>query len=93
MQNYDYTQTELMVSLATRDNPLTRQTDRTRHSKAKFHECYCISYPFICTVIDRSTCRMHYYCDKISLMKQKSASGIPWRNSVNPHFTNGLLYI
>ena len=67
--------------MAMRDEPSTRQTNQTCYSNAGFHKCYCISYLSICTAIDRSAARMHYYYNKIFLMKQK----------VHPEFHSGIL--
>ena len=62
---------ELVGSMDMRDETLAHQTNQTRHFKAGFHKRYCISYPSICTAIDRLACRMHYYYNKIFLVKQK----------------------
>ena len=75
------TETELMGLMAMRDEPLTRSTNQTRHSTVVFYKCYCISNSSICNAMDRSECRMHYYCNKIFLVKQKAhlefCGGIP----------------
>ena len=89
------TEMGLMESMATRDEPLTCPTNQMRHSNVAFYKHYCISYPYICTSIGRLACRMHYYYNKIFLVKQKAHpdSRIPRLNSVIPCFTLGHGYV
>ena len=50
----------LVGLMATRDEAWIRQTNQTRHCNAGFHKRYCISYPSICTAMDRLSCSVHY---------------------------------
>ena len=54
-----------------RDKPLTRPTNQTCQSNVAFYKLYCISYPSICTALDKSACRINYYL-KIFPVKPKA---------------------
>ena len=68
------------------------QSNWRGHSKAAICKYQFIHYPsYTCATIHRST----LYLYNLLLLQQnlsrelKSTSGIPWRNSIIPHFTNG----